>query len=151
GVTQGSDRPVTHAGSQEIGFGGEPDGRSERRIRHGGAAAIVRKNPMGSNGWGRKWVPAVLCTTLLVGACSGGGSKPATSKPAAPPRELRRTTGPFAVALTAGHPSAVTAAAVTFANGEPLDRKAIAAVEDRFPSFDRQGGGVPFNRPPETR
>jgi len=96
-------------------------------------------------------VPAVLCTTLLVGACSGGGSKPATSKPAAPPRELRRTTGPFTVALTAGHPSAVTAAAVTFANGEPLDRKAIASVEDRFPSFDRQGGGVPFKRPPETR
>src|ERR1043165_1379007 len=99
---------------------------------------------MGSNGWGRRWVPIALCAALLAGACSGGGSKGTTPEPVAAPHELRRTTGPFTVALTAGHPAATTAADVTLANGEPLDPKAIAAVEDRFPPFDKQGGGVAF-------
>src|SRR5437879_5802388 len=108
---------------------------------------------MRSNRPVRWWVTAVLCTSLLVSACSGGGSKTpkALSKTPVPPAHLGRTTGPFTVALTAGHPAAAAVNAVSVAEGDKLDPDAVAAVVDRFPPFKTAGGALPFNRPPESR
>ena len=91
--------------------------------------------------------------SVVAGACSGGGSKaiPAPSpKPVVPPAHVGRTTGPFAVTLTAGHPSAAAADAVTVAKGDKLDPKAIDAVVKRLPRFKSDGGAEPFKRPPQS-
>jgi hypothetical protein len=61
-----------------------------------------------------------------------------------------RTTGPFAVVLTAGHPATPTADAITVAAGDKLDANAVAAVVDQFPPFKIAGETVPFKRPPES-
>jgi alpha-2-macroglobulin len=90
--------------------------------------------------------------SMLVSACSGGGSKaiPVTPKAPVPPVRLARTTGPFAVTLTAGHPAAATVDAVSVAGGEKLDDHAISAVVDRLPPFKTDGGAVPFKRPADS-
>ena len=95
---------------------------------------------------------AAMCMSLIAGACSGGGSKatPAKPKTVAPPALPGRTTGPFAVTLTAGHPSAATADAVPVVSGNKLDDKEISAVVDRLPPFKTEGGAVPFKRPAES-
>ena len=100
---------------------------------------------------GRWWVAAVVCLSVAAGACSGSGSRttPAGGKPAVP-AWVGRTTGPFAVVLTAGHPAAVVGDAVPAANGDKLDPAAISAVVSRFPPFTADGGAVPFKRPPES-
>ena len=107
---------------------------------------------MRSNRSVRWWVTAVLCMSIAVSACSGGGSKSTATKPkaAVPPARLGRTTGPFTVALTAGHPSAAAVDAVSVAEGDKLDPDAVAAVVDRLPPFKTVGGAVPFKRPPES-
>ncbi len=100
---------------------------------------------------GRWWVATVVCLSIAAGACSGGGSRtaPPEGKPALPAR-VGRTTGPFAVVLTAGHPSAVVGDAVPAANGDKLDPASISAVVDRLPPFTNGAVAVPFKRPPES-
>src|SRR5438552_58999 len=100
---------------------------------------------------GRWWVAAVVCLSVAAGACSGSGSRttPAGGKPAVP-AWVGRTTGPFAVVLTAGHPAAAVESAVPAANGDKLDPAAISAVVSRFPPFPTGGGAVAFKRPPES-
>ena len=90
--------------------------------------------------------------TLIAGACSGGGSKatPRPPKPVVPVRPFGRTTGPFAVALTAGHPTAAAAAAVPVVTGDKLDTRAVSAVVDRLPPFKTGVGATAFKRPPES-
>src|SRR5206468_2901132 len=97
------------------------------------------------------WVAAFVCLSIAVGACSGSGSRatPAGGKPAVPAR-VGRTTGPFAVVLTAGHPAAAAAVGVPTANGDQLDPAAISAVVSRFPPFPSGAVAVPFKRPPES-
>src|SRR5438046_2757777 len=104
----------------------------------------MRTRAIGPNRSLRWWITAVLCTSLLVGACSGGGSKTPAAPPTAPapPARLARTTGPFTVALTAGRPSAAVADAVSVAEGDKLDADAVAAVVNRFPPFTTVGGAA---------
>ena len=99
----------------------------------------------------RRCVTTVVCLSIAAAACSGGGSKatPVAAKPAAPVW-VGRTSGPFAVVLTAGHPATATEDAATVANGDKLDPAAVAAVVDKFPRFKTDGGAVPFKLPPES-
>ena len=99
-----------------------------------------------------RWLTSVLCMTLVVGACSGGRLAVDADDQLVPVPAVRlaRTTGPFAVTLTAGHPATAVADAVPVAQGDKLDHKEIAAVVDRFPPFKTGGGAVPFKRPPES-
>jgi uncharacterized protein YfaS (alpha-2-macroglobulin family) len=96
-------------------------------------------------------VTIVVCLSLAAGACSGGGSQPTRTgaKPAVPATRVGRTTGRFAVVLTAGHPATATDDAAPAAAGDKLDPGAISAVVDRLPPFATSGGAVPFKRPPE--
>ena len=73
---------------------------------------------------GRWWVATVVCLSIAAGACSGGGSKatPRGAEPAAPAR-VGRTTGPFAVVLTAGHPAAAGRRRVPVAERRPARRR----------------------------
>ena len=89
--------------------------------------------------------------TIVGAACSGGGSKatPAKPKAAVPAQLLRRTTGPFAVALSAGRPSVATADDIPVTKGDKLSSSEISSVIDRLPPFTTSGGAEPFNRPPE--
>ena len=107
---------------------------------------------MGSRTRAVRWVTVAVCASLVAGACSGGGSKanPPAPKPVVPPRCSGRTTGPFAVTLTAGHPAAAATQPVSVVTGDKLDRRAIATVVDRLPPFETGGGAAPFKRPPES-
>src|SRR5438445_1111647 len=100
---------------------------------------------------GRWGIVAVVCLSMAAGACSESGSRatPAGGKPAVPAR-VGRTSGPFAVVLTAGHPAAAAASAVPTADGDKLDPAAISAVVSRFPPFPTGGGAVAFQHPPES-
>ena len=105
---------------------------------------------MRPNRSGRRWVTAALCLTIALSACSGGSKTAAKPKAVVPPARVGRTTGPFTVALTAGHPSAAAVDAVSVAEGDKLDPNAVAAVVDRLPPFRTDEGAVPFRRPPEA-
>ena len=108
---------------------------------------------MRSNRPVRWWVTAILCMSIVAGACSGGGPKatpPTAHKPIVPALQMRRTTGPFSVVLTAGHPGATATADVAVAKGDKLTPSEISAVEKRLPAFQGGSGAVPFNRPPES-
>ncbi|HEV7524916.1 MAG TPA: alpha-2-macroglobulin family protein, partial [Acidimicrobiia bacterium] len=96
------------------------------------------------------WVAVVACLSIAAGACSGGGTKGSPIAAPAARARVGRTTGPFAVVLTAGHPAAPAANAVAVAGGEKLDPGAISAVVNRLPAFKADGGAVPFKRPPES-
>ena len=92
---------------------------------------------------------AVVAATLVVTTPDGGGPKatPSTRKTVVRPARVGRTTGPFSVVLTAGHPAAAAADAVPVVNGDKLSPDAISAVENRLPLFQTGGGAVPFKRP----
>jgi len=89
---------------------------------------------------------------MAVSACSGGGAKATPPKPklVVPVQPAGRTTGPFTVTLTAGHPAATTENAVSVVNGDKLDPAEVSAVVGRLPSFKTNGGSVPFKQPPES-
>src|SRR5438128_2386933 len=99
-----------------------------------------------------RWATVVLCIGMAVGACSGGGSKaiPPKPKPVVPAPPVGRTTGPFAVTLTAGHPAAATEDSVSVVNGDRLDQHAVSAVVDRLPPFKSDDGAAPFKQPPAS-
>ncbi len=93
--------------------------------------------------------------SLVASACSGGGKGASDTTTrntavAAPSGRAARTSGPFTVALSAGHPAAAIANAVSFVRGKSLDQGAIDAVLRGLSPFTHTDGAVPFKRPPES-
>jgi alpha-2-macroglobulin len=110
----------------------------------------------------RRFAVIALVGTLLVGACSGGGSSstssttstttastPSTSEGSSGSSGANLITG---IRLSKGHAVGAAAQPVPVVKGTPLDDAAIQAVVDRLPEWTTDESlEQPFNWPVETR
>ena len=105
---------------------------------------------MRSNRPVRWWVTAVLCMSIVGQRLQRWrleGDAADAAQAGGPALQMRRTTGPFAVVLTAGHPARPPPTTVPVANGDKLDPRAISAVVDRLPPFKAGSGSGSVQAP----